>query len=474
MRTQTNEKRIAMMLLTFTALWLLGGCGEGVASSDGKSTELANAIPSLPGRTGAGTDDTMGQAGVRPGEGDGQRDPGASGDDSAVSGPPLEAPITIAIQTVSACATSDLDMVLALVAHDSTQPFIATLETGDGVVLASATLDPKALTTPQLTAAHGRELETLHQAQLVIPGKLRAQREIEVSLFACIDTNRDNKCGDEKVKTMAVLSGLLTLNLSLGLTRDLASDVVYFAPTRATIEGNQVSFTRVVNAAEVSQESQTVMNALNNLVPKSESPTPTGGTINTSNPLTIRLAIHAALDTACHESNSGSTTGGTCYSCGINTANFPTSRSDVRTNGCFVAGTRTKLPGGSVIPVEQVAAGFSLLRPDGSSAPVLRVVAGPEPDPIVDIRTDNGQRLRVTQKHPMVTERGLRKARDLKVGDRLFTGAGKPVAIRSLRLTPYRGQVYNFELQGVLQEAHQVIAEDLLTGDLHLQEQLSR
>ena len=74
----------------------------------------------------------------------------------------------------------------------------------------------------------------------------------------------------------------------------------------------------------------------------------------------------------------------------------------------------------------------------------------------------------------MVTERGLRKAKDLQVGDRLFSGDGKPVAIRSLRLTPYRGQVYNFELQGVLQEAHQVIAEDLLTGDLHLQEQLSR
>ncbi len=452
---------------TAAALWLLSGCAGGAGDDGGKSEELVDGIPSLPTRTGTGAEDSA----VGPGAGTSEGSPAAS-----LS--PLQVPISIAVQTVSACATSDLDMVLALVAHDPSQPFIATVENGDGTLLGSVVLDPTTLTTQQQTVKHGLEHQTEHPTRLTIPGALRAASNLAVNLYACIDTNRNGRCAEEKVKSMKTLSGFLTANLRLGLARDLASDVIYFAPTRAYLDGDQVRFARVTSANEVNAETQDVMNVLNNLVPKSvehaEDGMTTGGTtagtIGADNPLTIRVAIHAPLDTECHES----TVPDTCYVCMINPANFPTSRSDVRTNGCFVAGTRIELPGGETVPVEKLAEGMEVSRPDGSSGRIFRVVAGPELEPIVDLRTEDGQRLRVTQKHPMVTERGFRKAKDLKAGDRLFTREGKPVAIRSLHLRRYQGQVYNFELQGVMNEAHQVLANGLVSGDLHLQELLSR
>jgi len=139
-----------------------------------------------------------------------------------------------------------------------------------------------------------------------------------------------------------------------------------------------------------------------------------------------------------------------------------------------VRGTRILLAGGETLRVEDVFAGVEVTTAAGRRLEVLESVAGPERYPIIAIKTDAGHSLRVTRSHPMLTPSGLRMADDLATGDRLVAADRKVVRIVSLAREPYRDLVFNFSLPGGVEADHLVNAEGLITGDLHLQQKLSK
>jgi hypothetical protein len=145
-----------------------------------------------------------------------------------------------------------------------------------------------------------------------------------------------------------------------------------------------------------------------------------------------------------------------------------------RTDGCYIAGTRIAVADGVDLPIELIRRDMPITTLAGRSSNVLRVEAGPEPLPVITVRTDQGQALTVTEGHPMMTASGLKPARDLTLEDRMLTAAGDHARITELRRDRYNGMVFNFSLPGKQLDDHLVVAEGLVVGDLHLQKQLER
>ena len=146
------------------------------------------------------------------------------------------------------------------------------------------------------------------------------------------------------------------------------------------------------------------------------------------------------------------------------------------TQGCFIAGTRLRLADQSEIAVEHVKGDEVFARPDRTAARSLGGRAGPEVPPVLFLSTASGHHLGVTRTHPMVVQRAhtleVLAAADLRVGDLLLvhTPAGlTPTPVTSLDWRVYHGRGYNLRIAGHVPHEHFVVANGIVTGDLHLQ-----
>lgn len=100
---------------------------------------------------------------------------------------------------------------------------------------------------------------------------------------------------------------------------------------------------------------------------------------------------------------------------------------------------------------------------------------GLEKQPIVVIETENGRKLRVTEKHPILTQRGsMVQAKDLQIEDGVISQEGIPLKISSLRLESYCGNVINFMVDQPISShlEHVVFANQIAVGDLGWQSSL--
>jgi cysteine-rich repeat protein len=108
------------------------------------------------------------------------------------------------------------------------------------------------------------------------------------------------------------------------------------------------------------------------------------------------------------------------------------------------------------------------------------IVVGPEKKPVIDITTDNGATLTVTDMHPVLTvvngNVDMVQAHELKVGDVLFTESGEATTITELgqhTLPADDNNVFNVYVPSTTGDGHVIIANKLRTGDRRWQDTLS-
>ena len=145
------------------------------------------------------------------------------------------------------------------------------------------------------------------------------------------------------------------------------------------------------------------------------------------------------------------------------------------TRGCFSEDTQITLADGSQLPVNEIRVGMEVYNPVFDEArKVIRVVDGFERKPLVRIKVDSKldetNIIKVTLDHPLDTQAGLLKAKDLRLTDSLVDAHGNKQKI--LDISAIHGQrhyVWNFEVEGDMDEDHIIVADGLRSGDLYLQ-----
>ena len=155
------------------------------------------------------------------------------------------------------------------------------------------------------------------------------------------------------------------------------------------------------------------------------------------------------------------------------------SKGDRRTaGGCFDPATRIRMADGKDKNVMTLKRGDLVLNPrTGKPLKITKIVDGPEKDkPMMEIGVGT-RMIRVTMGHPFETRHGLASAQSLRKGDKIAGPGGRLEMISFIRSAPIRsGQmVRNFIVDGGADDKnHMILANGILTGDLHLQQKLLR
>lgn len=112
---------------------------------------------------------------------------------------------------------------------------------------------------------------------------------------------------------------------------------------------------------------------------------------------------------------------------------------------CLAAGTMVAMADGSRKAIEHVRAGDEVRDGKGAVRRVASTFAGEE-ERIVRIVTADGQVLRATEGHPLMTAAGPRLAKFVKTGDRVLTSRG-PMSVTEAVTGRYEGKVFNLRLE---------------------------
>lgn len=158
--------------------------------------------------------------------------------------------------------------------------------------------------------------------------------------------------------------------------------------------------------------------------------------------------------------------------------------------GCFTPDAKILTTSGER-RIDSLKAGDYVVNPvTGKETAILKVVQSAEKDPLVRFGYQN-ESITVTRTHPVYTQAGIKKARDLKEGDVIMTATGEFRAITFLEyLEPrYGQQVFNLVLDTPLSLAgpevsevsmgelnpevnvidNLVVADGIVTGDMTVQ-----
>lgn len=108
-----------------------------------------------------------------------------------------------------------------------------------------------------------------------------------------------------------------------------------------------------------------------------------------------------------------------------------------------------------------------------STSTIRTKTSGPEAHPLIVIKTETGETLKVTAKHAVLKANGtMVTANTLKVGDRLVRANGAFTRIKSLTSERTERDVINFALEANDPIEHIMVAEGLFVGDLLWQSSL--
>lgn len=113
---------------------------------------------------------------------------------------------------------------------------------------------------------------------------------------------------------------------------------------------------------------------------------------------------------------------------------------------CLAEDSVITLADGSEVPIASLVEGDRVLSDaDGTERTISATFVGMENAPLVQIVTENGESLRLTETHPVPTDEGVRLARNLAVGDSVFTTDG-PSPLISVDRVAYTGNVRNLSV----------------------------
>jgi hypothetical protein len=149
------------------------------------------------------------------------------------------------------------------------------------------------------------------------------------------------------------------------------------------------------------------------------------------------------------------------------------------TNSCLAEGTMLQMADGSLVAVEDVAAGthvFNTVHDGAQGLTVTDTAVGVETEPMVRLVAEGGREVLMTEMHPVQTpDRGIVLAKELQEGDLVATVDGLRVLSRVSR-EEYEGKVYNVKLGTELEKAALdgedltlVYANGFLVGDGQVQ-----
>ncbi|MCX6127924.1 MAG: hypothetical protein NTX25_02530, partial [Proteobacteria bacterium] len=146
--------------------------------------------------------------------------------------------------------------------------------------------------------------------------------------------------------------------------------------------------------------------------------------------------------------------------------------------GCFESSTKIRMADGSEREIQSLKRGDQVYNPLRKKAFAIgRMTQGPEKKPLIEIKTASA-RIRVTSKHPFITKRGLVTADQLLGTDQIALEPDTWMRVESIQSTASapKDWVWNFTIADDSSEIadHAVLANGIVTGDLYLQEQLSR
>lgn len=145
--------------------------------------------------------------------------------------------------------------------------------------------------------------------------------------------------------------------------------------------------------------------------------------------------------------------------------------------GCFAGESEIKMADGSTKIAKLIEVGDRLWNPvTQSEVSVSRVRAGPEYLPMVVIQVGS-KKLKVTVEHPIITMNGPKAAELIRPGDRILAADNSYLTVSHVGSELSNSTtVYNFEVSGHSKnpDDHMIEADGLVTGDLHIQEQLER
>jgi hypothetical protein len=131
--------------------------------------------------------------------------------------------------------------------------------------------------------------------------------------------------------------------------------------------------------------------------------------------------------------------------------------------GCFAKHTLIKMVDGSQKRADLIKKGDTVMTRDAGVQAVKNIISGEEKK-LIYIENDYGDKLFVTETHPIMTDKGMVQAKNLTAGS-VLEMERKMSGIKSLYYVDYNDTVYNFELE----TSSALIANNIFAGDYLMQ-----
>lgn len=414
--------------------------------------------------------------------------------DNAIASTNSNSEVSFSLETKSACHVGDIDIILPALKEEASD-FLVTLETNDGNKLFSKNIDiTDILVRDQLNLVNKLK-KTKFTAKVKTPKGVKEGDVFRVNYFACVDSNKNNSCADEKIISTEGFKPQWLTDPSIKKT-----DVIYYKSLFAYVKNNKLYFTDVKDI-----ESNSVYKDLQGKTSNAQA--------HDKSPLSFQL-VKATSDQKCLSSSGGKDSGSMTDSSNanqddtivdniveekeeedpfannkhVNSARNAPAKAILGTlfgrkaanallaargyGGCFVEGTMIRMANGKDLPIEIVRPGAKVMRSNGTTAMITKMVAGPEKIPVYYLKTQDGREVGVTEGHPMVTLTGIKKAKDLNEWDLLLVEKNNWTGIESIAQRKYDRLVYNFVVEGKTTNDHIIVANGIMTGDLYIQKQL--
>lgn len=136
-------------------------------------------------------------------------------------------------------------------------------------------------------------------------------------------------------------------------------------------------------------------------------------------------------------------------------------------NGCLAEGTILTMADGSKQRIEEVKIGDMVAVPDARAKRIVDIYTGYE-EKISELKLVNGIILKATSNHPIMTEKGHKRLKELNPLDKVVIRENQLESIEIIAEVEADTRVYNV----LLEEMSTIICNDIWVGDFQVQNNL--